>query len=244
MVMQSQFGIGNGELMASKAVTLLSGGLDSIVATRIAMETTDVVAALTFDYGQRAYAREGEIAERACEEWGIEFRSIELPWLSEWTDTALVDKGEKLPQTSPDKVDEGAGDRAKRVWVPNRNGSFVAVAAAFAESTGTDSIIMGLNAEEAKTFPDNSEEFLRATNEALKLSTLKGVRLESPTLGMTKAEIAQEFMRLDIDPTLFWCCYEGGRDLCGRCESCARAVRAFKSAGSWELVSNRFASKG
>ena len=73
--------------MSTKAISLLSGGLDSVVATRIAMETMDVVAALTFDYGQRAYAREGEIAERACREWSIEFRSIELPWLAEWCPT-------------------------------------------------------------------------------------------------------------------------------------------------------------
>lgn len=227
-----------------RAISLLSGGLDSIVATRIAMETMDVVAALTFDYGQRAYAREVEVAERACEEWGIEFRSIELPWLAEWTDTALVARGEMLPEISPDGLDEGAGDRAKRVWVPNRNGSFVAVAATFAESTSTGSIVMGLNAEEAATFPDNSEEFLRATNEALKLSTLKGVGLESPTVGMTKAGIAREFIRLDIDPGLFWCCYEGGERLCGKCESCARAIRAFKAVRGWDLVSERFESKG
>jgi len=227
-----------------KAIALLSGGLDSIVATRIAMESMDVAAALTFDYGQRAYAREAEVAERACEEWGIEFRSIELPWLAKWTETALVARGEMLPETSPDNLDVAAEDRARRVWVPNRNGSFVAVAAAFAESTGVDSIVMGLNAEEAVTFPDNSECFLRATNEALSFSTLSGVRLMSPTVGMTKGRIAREFMRLDIDPSLFWCCYEGGERLCGRCESCARAIRAFKAAGGWDLVSGRFESRG
>jgi 7-cyano-7-deazaguanine synthase len=227
-----------------KAITLLSGGLDSIVATRLAMSSTEVVAALTFDYGQRAYAREAEIAERACEELGIEFRSIELPWLAEWTDTALVDRDEELPKTSPDKLDEDADERARNVWVPNRNGSFVAVAAAFAESTKTNSIIMGLNAEEAKTFPDNSEDFLKATNDALALSTLAKVRLASPTIAMTKTEIVGEFMKLDIDPTLFWCCYEGGKRLCGRCESCARTIRAFNAAGGWELISERFESKG
>jgi 7-cyano-7-deazaguanine synthase len=227
-----------------KAIALLSGGLDSIVATRLAMTSTDVVAALTFDYGQRAFAREAEIAERTCREWGIEFRSIELPWLAEWTDTALVDKGVRLPEISSDGLDEDASKRAKRVWVPNRNGAFVAVAASLAESTSTDSIVMGLNAEEAKTFPDNSEEFLNATNKALELSTLKGVRLESPTVAMTKAEIAREFMGFDIDPTLFWCCYEGGNNLCGRCESCARTIRAFRSAGGWELISDRFEPRG
>lgn len=223
-----------------RAITLLSGGLDSVVATRLAMESMDVVAALTFDYGQRAFPRESELAERTCEEWGIEFRSIELPWLGDWTDTALVDRSEELPMVSADDLEEGAEDRAKALWVPNRNGAFVAVAAAFAESTDTDCIVMGLNAEEAATFPDNSEAFMKATNEALKFSTLKGVRLESPTVGMTKAEIARAFIRLEIDPELLWCCYEGGEKLCGRCESCARTIRAFKGVSGWGLIANRF----
>ncbi len=227
----------------SKAIALLSGGLDSVVAARIATESFDVVCAITFDYGQRAYARESEVAERLCRQWGAEFRPIELPWLAQWTDTALVDRGAKLPLTSPEGLDERAEERARAVWVPNRNGVFVAVAAAFAESTGSDCIIMGLNAEEAMTFPDNSERFMDATNDALAFSTLEGIRLISPTIGMTKQEIARKFIELDIDPGLFWSCYEGGELLCGRCESCARAIRAFKAAGGWELIADRFESR-
>jgi len=227
----------------SKAIALLSGGLDSVVAMRMATESMDVVCALTFDYGQRAYARESEIAKRLCRQWDTEFRPIELPWLAQWTDTALVDRGAKLPLTSPEELDERAEERARAVWVPNRNGVFVAVAAAFAESTGSDCIIMGLNAEEARTFPDNSERFMDATNDALAFSTLENIRLLSPTVGMTKQEIVRKFIELDIDPGLFWCCYDGGEMLCGRCESCARAIRAFKAAGGWELVADRFESR-
>ena len=228
--------------MSTKAIALLSGGLDSVVATRMAMDSMEVACALTFDYGQRAFPRESETAERICEAWGIEFRSIELPWLAGWTDTALVDRRKELPAVTADDLEADAEDRAKAVWVPNRNGVFANVAAAFAESTGIDSIIMGLNAEEAVTFPDNSEPFLEATNGALALSTQNGVRLESPTLAMTKREIAERFIAFDIDPGLFWCCYEVGEKLCGRCESCARAMRAFKAVGGWKRVSNRFES--
>jgi len=228
----------------NKAVALLSGGLDSVVATKLAQGSSYVISAITFDYGQRAFPRESEVAKRVCRELSIEFRSIELPWLRDWTDTALVERDESLPQVSAEGLEEGSLDRANQVWVPNRNGAFVAVAAAFAESAGANSIVMGLNLEEATSFPDNSEDFLKATNVALSFSTRNRVRLTSPTLRMTKREIAEKFMDLDIDPALFWCCYEGGKKLCGRCESCARTIRAFKAAGKWDLISNRFEPKG
>ncbi len=223
-----------------KAVILLSGGLDSLVATRLAMQNAKVVAAINCDYGQRSRMREFEAASLMCAEWEIELMRIDLPWLGEMTATALVDRSRKLPTTSPDSLDEGAEARAKSVWVPNRNGVFVAAAAALAESLSADTIVMGLNAEEAATFPDNSKDFMEASNAVLSLSTLSGVRLESPTLQMTKLEIAKKFVELEIPPDNLWCCYEGGEKLCGRCESCARSVRAFKSIGSWELVSHRF----
>ena len=101
--------------------------------------------------------------------------------------------------------------------------------------------IFGFNAEEGKTFPDNSAAFVNAANSALGFSTRSGVKILSPTLEMTKAGIARKFMELKIDPGSFWCCYEGGDKLCGRCESCTRTIRAFKEAGALEDIRNRFA---
>jgi 7-cyano-7-deazaguanine synthase len=224
-----------------KAVVLLSGGLDSVVALKLAMRDRDVIAALTFDYGQRARYKERDLACHICCEWGIPHEGIKLPWLRDWTTTALVNARMELPTTSAESVDTGAHDRARAVWVPNRNGAFIAIAAALAESRSARFVISGFNAEEAVTFPDNSEAFLKATNDALSSSTLNRVTLESPTITMTKEDIAREFLRLGIDPWFFWCCYEDGERLCGRCESCVRAMRAFTKAGGWDKISARFA---
>lgn len=225
---------------ALKAVALLSAGLDSVVALKLAMRDREIAAALTFDYGQRARFKERDLARHICCEWGIPHEEIQLPWLRDWTNTALVDAHSELPRTTTQDVDTDAHARAKAVWVPNRNGAFIAIGAALAESCGAAHLIAGLNTEEAATFPDNSKAFVEAANRVLAFSTLTHVTLESPTIAMTKEEIARTFLQLNIEPDFFWCCYENGDKLCGQCESCVRAKRAFQKAGGWDMVSNRF----
>jgi len=226
--------------MKPRAIALHSGGLDSTVAAHLAMREVDIACALTFDYGQRARKREMQAAGLSCEAMGVEHRIIELPWLAEATGTALVNEDAQIPKVTSDALGEGDEERAEAVWVPNRNGVLIAAAAAIAEGMGTDRIVTGFNAEEAESFPDNSAPFVEATNEALEYSTRNSVKLMSPTLHMTKGEIARQFILLELEPNAFWCCYEGGERLCGECESCARTIRAFKSAGGWDLISDRF----
>ncbi|MFH0799039.1 MAG: 7-cyano-7-deazaguanine synthase QueC [Pseudomonadota bacterium] len=223
-----------------KAVSLLSGGLDSNVATLLAMNEFDVSLAITFDYGQRAAPREIETARSLCEKLKIEHKTIDLPWLGDATPTALVNRVKPIPSTRPELLEDGADARAAKVWVPNRNGVFIATAAAFAESLDLNLIIAGFNAEEAKTFSDNSAAFVAAANAALRLSTRSGVSISGPLIKMGKVEIAERFVALNMDPEMFWCCYDGGEKMCGLCESCARTIRAFRDIGAWELISRRF----
>lgn len=227
--------------MTTTALTLLSGGLDSLVATALAMREHTVALAITFDYNQRAARRETAAAARFCASRGIAHETIALPWLGETTTTALVKRSARLPICTPETLENGSEARASAVWVPNRNGLFVAIAASIAEARGIGAIVAGFNAEEATTFPDNSAAFVDATNAALAQSTRSGVTLLAPTIAWTKEEIARRFVALDLDPASLWCCYDGGERLCGCCESCARAIRAFRRAGAWELVKRRFA---
>ena len=223
-------------------IALLSGGLDSTVATAMAHADARVHTALTFDYGQRAREREAETARAFCRRHRIEHRVIELPWLKAWTSTALVDRRHSLPQVGVEGLDAGGEARARATWVPNRNGLFIAIAAALAEGLELSSVVAGFNAEEAAAFPDNSQAFLDAANASLGFSTLHRIRVVSPTAPMTKAEIARQFLDLSLDPQLFWCCYEGDEKLCGRCESCSRTLRAFAAVGRPELIRGRFAT--
>lgn len=223
--------------MKPLAITLLSGGLDSAVATLLAREKCEIALALTFNYGQRAAIREIKAARTFCEHYKIAHEVICLPWLSAISNSALTDRKASLPKFTDSGL--GKGD-ARAVWVPNRNAIFVSIASAYAEAKKCNFIIAGFNAEEAQTFPDNSADFVGASNKLLLSSTLSHPKLASPTLQMTKAEIARNAVRLELPPQFFWSCYEGGAKMCAHCESCARTIQAYKAIDGWNLVKGRF----
>ncbi|MBM3475619.1 MAG: 7-cyano-7-deazaguanine synthase QueC [Armatimonadetes bacterium] len=209
-----------------RCISLLSGGLDSVVATTVAAREGSVELALTFDYGQRAASAEIAAAQAVCRELGLAHRVIELPWLAEVTTTALVNRNCALPE--PDALDDPGETQASAaaVWVPNRNGVFINTAAAFAESLGCEAIVCGFNVEEAQTFPDNTAAYVQAASEALAYSTLAKVRVWSPTQDLTKTEIVTLGRRIGAPLAHIWSCYEPGPEPCGRCESCRRFRRA------------------
>ncbi len=214
-----------------RAVALLSSGMDSVVAATLAAEEGSLVLALTFDYGQRAAEREAEYASRVCSVLGVEHRVLRLEWLEEITQTALVSGGE-LPELSEEELDsEAAQESARRVWVPNRNGVFVNIAASFAEALECEAVVVGFDAEEAATFPDNSSAYVEAANRALGFSTLRGVRVHAPLVGMSKAQIAELGLKIGAPLEWSWSCYRGDEKPCLRCESCMRRARAFRSIG-------------
>jgi len=218
-----------------KSIVLLSGGLDSTVAFKKALDETEVILAITFDYGQRAAERERTSASAICSRYDIKHEVLELSWLAAITRTALVDREQSLPELGPAQLDGAGGktkESARSVWVPNRNGVFINIAAAYAESLDADIIVTGFNIEEAATFPDNSPEFIAATNAALSFSTLNKVKLISPTSSLNKSEIVALGMEIDAPLDLLWSCYEGEEKMCGACESCMRLKRALEDRGS------------
>lgn len=223
---------------AMRQIILLSGGLDSAVCLAQAVREGEVRLALNFSYGQRAEGRERESAEKLADYYGVPLECVELPFLKRLTGTALVADGVPLPELEPADLDDPEMSRktVEQVWVPNRNGLFVNIAACYAESLGCDVLVAGFNAEEAQTFPDNSQAFVEAANRALSYSTRKGVRLLSYTQAMTKPEIARLGAELGLPFEMIWSCYRGGEVMCGRCESCRRLRRALAAAGLDEML--------
>jgi 7-cyano-7-deazaguanine synthase len=217
------------ETTKKKSVILLSSGLDSTVNFLVALRKTHIVLALTFDYGQRAAAKEIENSQKLCERYGVPHKVIELPWLKEITKTSLVNRSAAVPtEVSIDDVRETQSS-ARAVWVPNRNGAFLNFAASFAESLGAEIVIPGFNKEEAATFPDNSEDYLDAATTALGYSTSNHVEVECYTSEMVKTEIAQLGRELGMDFNGVWTCYLGEAEPCNECESCLRFARAKSS---------------
>lgn len=215
-----------------KSILILSGGLDSTVSAWIAAQETTPVLALTFDYGQKAASREKESASKIAQQLHTPHRIINLSWLAEITKTSLVAMNEELPHLDERDLDNLTKTRvsANSVWVPNRNGLFLNIAACFAESLNADILVTGFNKEEGATFPDNSAEFVESADAFFGYSTQKKVQVISHTLVWDKIEIARKGKELQIPFKDLWFCYEGGETPCRRCESCLRDFRAFREA--------------
>ncbi|MDO8462353.1 MAG: 7-cyano-7-deazaguanine synthase QueC [Deltaproteobacteria bacterium] len=229
--------------MSKGSIVLLSGGLDSAVSALLTAKEFPCRLALTFDYGQRAATREKEASAKIAKRLGVEHKTLTLPWLKELTTTALVETKKDLPQLKASQLDDptATDESARAVWVPNRNGLFLNIAAVYAEALGFDWIVTGFNAEEAKTFSDNSSPFVETANRFFSFSTRKKVQVCSQTQDLMKSEIVQKGIELGLDFSNLWSCYEGGEKWCGRCESCLRSMRAYKTAGVWEKVKGLYA---
>ncbi|SHG99764.1 7-cyano-7-deazaguanine synthase [Thermosyntropha lipolytica DSM 11003] len=198
-----------------KAIALLSGGLDSVVSMLLASKEVKVELAITIDYGQRARENEIKAARNICRIYNVKHEVVELPFMHKIQSDLI--KKESLPITNP--------------WVPNRNGLFINLAACYAESMKAGLVICGFNREEAFNFPDNSEEYVRALNNALYYSTTNHVKVKSFVQDMDKIDIIRTAAELGLDFRYIWSCYGGGEKPCLRCSSCLRNMEAFAKAG-------------
>lgn len=219
------------ELKPKKAISVLSGGLDSTVATSLLAKAYEIHA-LTFDYGQRSASMEIKSSKVICETLGMEHTVIELPWLAQLGKSALTSSTE-VPKLAMNELDdkEVCDETARKVWVPGRNVVFTSIALSFAEAEGAEKIIVGWDFEEAATFPDNSKEFLQAFNHVLEIGSLENVQIEAPLIQMDKKEIVVMGNEIDAPLNLSYSCYVGEEMHCGICESCMRRKRAFELAG-------------
>lgn len=210
------------------AVCLLSGGLDSMVATAIAREMGFSIMALTVDYNQR-HRVELNAARRIASE--LAMRHVVLPLdLRAFGGSALT--------SDIDVPKLGVGEGIPVTYVPARNTIFLSLALALAESTGARDIFIGVNALDYSGYPDCRPEFVDEFQKLANLATKAGVEgdrftIHAPLQQMTKAEIAREAQRLGLDPALSHSCYDplpDGRH-CGECDSCRLRSKGFAEAG-------------
>lgn len=212
-----------------KVVVLLSAGLDSTVNIFETMKHGHkVVLALTFDYGQKAAKKEIEQSAKIAKYLNVPHKVISLPWFKDFN-SSLTQESMSVPTGSEVEL-ESKGQPKSSVWVPNRNGIFLNIAAGYAEALGAGTVIPGFNREEAETFADNSRDFLERSSKALELSTSNSVNVGCYTIHMNKPELVLLGQGLDIPWELTWPCYLSEDKWCGECESCQRARRAFAAA--------------
>ncbi len=225
---------------AGAAVVLLSGGLDSATCLAIAQAEGYRCHALSFRYGQR-HAVELDAAARVAAAAGVEHVIVDLD-LRTFGGSALT---ADIPVPKHDSVDEIGTDASIPVtYVPARNTIFLAFALAFAEVRGAADIFIGVNSLDYSGYPDCRPEFIETFERLANLATAAAVaggtmlRIHTPLIALTKAEIIKWGFDLGVDYSLTTSCYDpdaAGR-ACGRCDSCLLRRKGFREAGAVDPV--------
>lgn len=209
-----------------KAVVLLSGGIDSTTTLYYAKKIGYKCYALIFDYNQR-HKKEIksaiEIAKLSNSEYQI--IKISIPWKG----SALLDKKLQIPDYKKEK-------KIPITYVPGRNTIFLSFALSYAEVIGADSIFIGANSIDFSGYPDCRARYFKAFKKVAKLGTKAGIegrriKIITPLIKKTKAEIIKMGKKLGAPLELTWSCYKGERKACGVCDSCVLRAKGFTQAG-------------
>ena len=213
----------------SKAVILLSGGLDSTTVLAIAKEQNYDCYALSFDYGQKQRSELESSIAIAKKSNVIEHRIMKIS-LSDIGGSALTDKEISVPKFSD-------SDDIPITYVPARNTIFLSFALAWAEVVDCQTIFIGVNALDYSGYPDCRPEFIKAFESMANLATKQSVegdkiQIKTPLINMTKAEIIKKGLSLGVDYSETTSCYDANSlgEACGECDACVLRKNGFSSA--------------
>ena len=213
----------------SKAVILLSGGLDSTTVLAIAKSQGYNCYALSFDYGQKQRSELESSIAIAKKSNVIEHRIMKIS-LNDIGGSALTDKEINVPKFSD-------SDDIPITYVPARNTIFLSFALAWAEVVDCQTIFIGVNALDYSGYPDCRPEFIEAFEAMANLATKQSVegdkiQIKTPLINMTKAEIIKKGLSLGVDYSETTSCYDANPsgEACGECDACVLRKNGFSSA--------------
>ena len=215
--------------VSKKAITLLSGGLDSATATAQAIADGYTPIALSFRYGQR-HERELVAAKQIAHHFDIQDHFIIDVNLGQWGGSSLTDPNQDIPQ-------EGVQDDIiPSTYVPGRNTVFIAIALSLAEAKSASAIYLGINAVDYSGYPDCRPDYLNAYQHLAQLSSKVGLESHAPQLIAplildSKVDIVHRAIQLGVPIQDTWSCYSGGTVPCGLCDSCRIRDQALIEAG-------------
>jgi 7-cyano-7-deazaguanine synthase len=210
----------------SRAVVLLSGGMDSAVCAALAARDCDA-AALHISYGQRTEQREQQSFQAICDRLGISQRlAVRNEALKKIGGSALTDGTLEVPES------QDIGHGVPITYVPFRNAHFLAVAVSWAEVLGASKIYIGAVEQDSSGYPDCRPVYYEAFNTVIAAGTREGgIEVVTPLIAMRKAEIVRLGVELKAPFDLTWSCYSREDRACGVCDSCVLRLRAFHQAG-------------
>lgn len=219
-----------------KALVLSSGGVDSTTALALAIEKygKENVVALSVSYGQK-HDKELRAAKAVAEYYGVEQLFLDLSLIFQYSNCSLLQQSDQeIPEESyAQQIEKTGGTTPVSTYVPFRNGLFLSAAASVALSKECSVIYYGAHADDAAgaAYPDCSQVFHDAMNQAIYEGSGKQLRIEAPFVGKTKADIVALGLKYHVPYQLTWSCYEGKEEPCGKCGTCIDRAKAFAANG-------------
>jgi 7-cyano-7-deazaguanine synthase len=220
----------------SRAVVLLSGGMDSCVCAALAARDHEA-AAVHVSYGQRTEERERQSFLAICRRLNIlDKLMVRNESLRAIGGSALTDDEIAVPKS------ESVGEGVPVTYVPFRNAHFLAVAVSWAEVLGAEKVYIGAVEPDSSGYPDCRPSYYEAFNAVVKAGTKDGkIQIVTPLIAKRKAEIVRLGLELGAPFDLTWSCYSREDEACGVCDSCVLRLRAFEAAGVKDPI--RYAAK-
>ncbi|HLP45959.1 MAG TPA: 7-cyano-7-deazaguanine synthase QueC [Candidatus Kapabacteria bacterium] len=227
-----------------KAVILFSGGLDSTTTLYWAKKTFAEVFALMINYSQR-HNIETQMAQKTAKILEIKAHLIEFP-LKDIVYSALIDKDKVIPDSLATSKNEAG---VPFTYVPFRNGIFLSLAAAFAESRQIFNIVTGFNRIDTPDYPDTTETFTKKMTDAINEGTSAAItgkrfKIHTPLIAKSKKEIIQWGLELGVDYSYSISCYRGEEKPCLKCPSCDIRNNAFKQLNMEDPLMTRLKKEG
>jgi 7-cyano-7-deazaguanine synthase len=233
------------KMSATKAVVLLSGGMDSCVCAAIALEkyANENLALLHASYGQRTESRERLAFDRISDWLEVKQRLVvQLDHFRAIGGSALTDAKIAVPENELGAAGPH-GSAIPVTYVPFRNAHFLSVAVSWAEAMGAGAVYIGAVAEDSSGYPDCRAEYYEVFQKLVRVGTRPEteIRIETPVITLKKSEIVRRGLELGAPLQLTWSCYQGEDKACGACDSCLLRLKAFAEAGVADPIPYRLA---
>ena len=215
-----------------KAICILSGGMDSTLASYIAKKDNYEIIAVHFNYGQRTQDRELKAFRDICDDLQINNKyEIDIPFFTQIGASALTDDSIDIPV---DGVEAGV----PITYVPFRNGIFLSITAAIAEKEKAQAMYIGVVQEDSSGYPDCTDEFIKDIQKAINQGTKEDTNIEikTPLVHLSKAQIVRKSLELDVPLEHTWSCYKEEKEACGVCDSCRLRLNGFSIANTIDPI--------
>lgn len=206
--------------MTQKVVVIYSGGMDSFTVLNKALQQGREVYALSFDYGQR-HVKELKVAAQVCEKLNVPHKIVDISAINQLIGGSSLTDDIDVPEGHYE------AENMKSTIVPNRNMILLSLAVGYAVSLKASQVYYGAHSGDHAIYPDCRPEFVQKMDDLCRIANYDAVEIFSPYLNDTKIDILTDGIKMGLDYSQTWTCYNGREKACGKCGACQERLEAF-----------------